>query len=59
MSDCVPPLDTMPDGHLKARMEELEECIRTDKRHLYYLEGEHARYWNELRKRTLKKRPDE
>ena len=58
-NDCIPPLDTIPDGHLKSRMEELLDCIRTDERHLDYLKSEYTRHWEELCKRTIKPRPDE
>lgn len=51
MSDFVMPLDKMPDGHIKARMEEIKECIRTDTRHLEYLKGEYFKFWCEKGKR--------
>lgn len=41
-------LTRMPDGHLKERIEEIEECIRTDLRHLDYLKSELSKYWAEL-----------
>jgi hypothetical protein len=44
----------LPDGHLKARMEEIQEYIRTDERHLAYLKDEYTRYWTELSRREVK-----
>jgi hypothetical protein len=59
MSDFVMPLDNMPDGHIKARMEELELLIREDENHLVFLKGMYAQFWTEQCRRTLKPRPDE
>lgn len=44
-------LSAMPDGHLKARIEEIEDCIRTDLRHISYLKEELSRYWLEVARR--------
>ena len=41
----------MPDGHLKARIEEIEECIRTDLRHIAYLKEELSKHWLEVARR--------
>lgn len=59
MSDYIPCFDNLPDGHLEARLKELELLIQEDETHLSYLKGMYSQLWTELCKRTLKKRPDE
>lgn len=49
-------LSGLPDGHLAARIEELNECIRTDERHINYLREEKEKYWVEQAKRQLKRK---
>jgi len=59
MSDYIPCFDNMPDGHIDARMEELELLIHEDEVHLSYLKSMYCTFWTEKAKRTLKARPDE
>jgi len=59
MSDYIPCFDNLPDGHLTARLQELELLIHEDETHLAYLKEMYSHLWVEQCKRTLKKRPDE
>lgn len=59
MPDFVMPLENMPDGHIEARMKEIELLIHENDVHTAYLKDMYCTFWTEKCKRTLKRRPDE
>ena len=59
MSDFTICFDNMPDGHIDARLDELELLIHEDETHLAFLKNMQCAYWTEKCKRTMKRRPDE